>query len=123
MMSQKHDRDKDVILRPDFECAPNEEALAIDAAAHRPLLHQQSAYQKAAEYKENLDSDPAEMRKATERKDGPQQRIAVVIVEDEQDRDAADEVEFDLSARRGWARLPGMTCHGHNNLVMDRRKR
>ena len=51
---QDHD-EEEVVLRPDLEAAPDEEAFAVDLSVDTPLLDEEAAHKKAAEHKEDND--------------------------------------------------------------------
>ena len=88
---------EDIILGPDFQGSADEEAGAVGVATEGPLFDEEAADEEAAEDEEDVDADPAGVPGAKgedgEREDG----AGGVEVDDEEDADAAQEVELNLT--------------------------
>src|SRR6202008_2645002 len=99
--AEEYEEEVDVILRPDLEPAPDKEASAVDPPANLPFFDQQTTDQKAAEDKEDVDAHPAEVLDLQRLENVVQQSIIrLVKIDDKQNRDAANEIQLDLTPKR-----------------------
>src|ERR1035441_1462041 len=97
-----NDEEKEhVVLRPDFETAPDEKAFAVDAPFDPPLLHQQAAHQEAAEDEEDVHAGRSEVLHMEQTQRVAQQPIrGIVVIQHQQNGDAAQEIQLNLAPER-----------------------
>ena len=97
-----NDEEKEhVVLRPDFETAPDEKAFAVDAPLDPPLLHQQAAHQEAAEDEEDVHAGGSEVLHMEQTQWVVQQPIrGIVVIQHQQNGDAAQEIQLNLAPER-----------------------
>jgi len=94
------EKEEEIVLGPDFEAAANEKALTVDIPLDLPLLDEQPSHQETAEHKEDVDPYPAGIRDMQQMQGVVEQAKATVVeVHDQQDGDAAHEIEFDLASK------------------------
>lgn len=117
---EQGDGEKDVVLWPDFEAAADKEAAGVDAAGLAPFAHKEAADEESGEDKEDVDAGPTEVGEAEEVEGEGEPVDGGVEVEDEEDGEAAEEVELDFTAGGGGCgRVGGVRVRGRGGIDWD----